>query len=295
MRFYPSKTMNKLNGRPWEPEKFTPYICLSPHYHASPNKGALPMLDSGAFQDVITENRLSFKGALERQLRLEEKKGFVSDKIVSYDRLVDEQVSNEKKLIKKRVTPEIGLKFVEESIDAGKYLADNRKELEPRTLVLSNQGVNQDQYLYCIQEILKFSEPQDTIGLGAFCIVGKKPYLQKEYFKILNKAIPLIRKKGIRDVHVFGVGVLKVLIKTDIIAKMHGINMSYDTSSYELNGINGITLINGFEGFKRKYTQEQKFIDYHPNELAHKNIEAVCKFWDTINQTTLWYFDENKN
>lgn len=265
---------------------------MNPLYPANVNSDIDVLLDSGAFQDVSQDSRLSFEGALERQLNYEEKQRFISERIVSYDRLVDEQLNSEGKQIKERVDWEKGEKYVEETINAAKFLADNRNELEPRKLVLSNQGTNIQQYLDCIKEILSFSEPHDIIGFGGFCIVGQKPKLVPQYYKIISRAIPLIRKKGIKEVHLFGVGTIPILETTAQIAKRCGVNLNYDTSTYEFNGVMGRTFVKGFTSLKQTYSKEDKFVNYNPNQQAHENIRAVVEYWKDLKQQTLWNFTE---
>lgn len=71
MRFYASKIHNNLNGRPFEPETYCDYLCINPYYKCNVINDAKFMIDSGAFQDVGTEKRLSFEDALKRQLDFE--------------------------------------------------------------------------------------------------------------------------------------------------------------------------------------------------------------------------------
>ena len=60
MKFYVSKCHDTLNGKEYSPETITPYLCLNPYYNATLKKHSKVnyILDSGAFQDVKTENRL---------------------------------------------------------------------------------------------------------------------------------------------------------------------------------------------------------------------------------------------
>lgn len=290
--FFPSKNHDRLNGAPFNPELLTGRACLNPYYKATvKGEEIVVILDSGAFQDVKGK-RLSFEGALERQLEFEKAQSFMSSLLVSYDRLVDEQINNEGKQIKSRVDWKTGEKFVEETINASKYISDRREELAPRKLVLSNQGTTTQQYLDCLKEILTFAEPQDIIGLGGFCIIGQKPSLVPQYFKIVKRAIPLIRDKGIKQVHVFGVGTIPILEKTALITGKYGMTLSYDTSAYELNGVLGKVFSKDTKKTKKVYTKEQKFVDYNPNQQAHDNIKAVKEFWDEVSQTTLWNFED---
>jgi len=92
MYFYVSKNHDRLNGKPFRPELVGERVCLNPKYRATVDTRRRPkvLLDSGAFQDRHADKRLTFGEALTRQLDFEEERGFTSELIVSYDRLVDE-------------------------------------------------------------------------------------------------------------------------------------------------------------------------------------------------------------
>jgi len=71
MIFYASKTNDTLNSRDYSIEDVSPHICVNPYYPVTVKPGTDYMIDSGAFQDVRSENRLSFEAALDRQLQYE--------------------------------------------------------------------------------------------------------------------------------------------------------------------------------------------------------------------------------
>lgn len=217
MRFYVSKCHDTMNGREYSPETVTPYLCLNPYYNASlkPHSRVRYLLDSGAFQDVRTENRLTAEQALSRQLAFEKRVGRKAESIVSYDRLVDEQVKDGVQF-KERVSSSIGKEYVNETVENAKYLCSQRKRLGDRRLVLSCQGADDRQYMDCMKAILDIAEPRDVIGLGGFCILSKSVKYETEFYNVVNKGFPLIRDRGIKRVHIFGMGVFRVLVQTDI-------------------------------------------------------------------------------
>ena len=167
MRFYASKTSNILNSMPFEPERYAHALMLNPNYTGVdiPND-TIYMMDSGAFQDVKDDQRLTFASALKRQLDFEKKLGVKAESLVSYDRLVDEQCENGVQF-KKRVDDDIGVDYVEETIKASEYFVKERDRgiLQGRNLVLSNQGCNVRQYVGCVNNILDIAEPNDIIGI----------------------------------------------------------------------------------------------------------------------------------
>lgn len=284
MHYYVSKNHNRLNGKTFSPEKINPHVCLNPKYGADVRSTptAKVLLDSGAFQDRQKDSRVSIQAALSRQLVFEEKQGFTSELLVSYDRLVDESEGTGRN--KKRVAHATAKKYVEETIDAAKYLADEREQLNPRRIVLSCQGTTVPQYIGCLKEILKFAEPDDVIGFGGFCIVGQRKSLSDQFFKILGQALPLIHKKQIERVHLFGVGYFPVLVRAHVMCRKAGITASYDTSSYEFNGVLGRVFNPLAPAMSPVFMPKDKHSLYHPAEIAKFNIAMVSDFWRRLNE-----------
>lgn len=282
MRYYVSKNHNTLNRKPFQPEKITPYICLNPYYSTSLSVPANVLLDSGAFQDVKTQHRLSFSSALQRQLDYEKGHNFTSECVVSYDRIVDEKYDKTMGQVKQRVDLRTATKYVRETIAAAKYLADQRSDMKSRKLILSCQGVTKRQYLYCLKEVLEFVEPEDIIGFGGFCIVGQKPQLITDFLRTVELALPKIKEKGVKRIHLFGVGVLRPLVRVYFLARKYGIDVSYDTSSYEFNSTMGKMFNPEILGMSKIFTKEEKFEMYHPCDLALFNIKLINLFWDQV-------------
>ena len=291
MRFYVSKCHNKLNGREFSPELVSPDICLNPYYPVRIDGGIRPniILDSGAFQDVATDSRLNFEEALQRQLDFEEKnlEGLEVEAIVSYDRLVDEQLDMVNGQIKKRVSHRLGKRFVEETVDAAEFLSKNRKRLGKRKLVLSCQGTTAPMYLDCVERVLSISNPEDIIGFGGFCIVSKGGFYERQYYRIIKKAIPMIAEAGNKRVHIFGLGMFRALTQTDIYARMHGIEASYDTSSPELNATFGKVFNPTNPALNQVYRKSHKKRGYHPADLAIFNIKMMRLFWEEHEEMAL--------
>lgn len=292
MQYYVSKNNNKLNRREFTPELINNRVCLNPLYKVQLKRKVNVLLDSGAFQDTKYQSRVSFARALGRQLEFETHSKFEAESIVSYDRMVDEAASPEGRgKNKRRVSYYTGERYVAETIDAAKYLADQRRDLRPRRLILSAQGVTSPQYLRCVKEILRFAEPTDILGLGGFCIIGQVPRLKKQYYKVLEAALPMVKRKGLKRVHVFGVGHFGVLVRTHMLCRSYGIIPSYDTSSYEFNSVLGRVfqpdvLHRGFDGPRMSPSLEKKdkYSVYHPRDWAHFNIELVSHFWERLNR-----------
>lgn len=231
-------------------------ICLTPYnLHA--------LLDSGAFQDVCGDKRITPQKALCRQLSYETrlKKAWLNQLIklqllayrcdinlpnqvlnlafyqainwkvsfiVSYDRLIDEKWINGAK-IKQRWAEDEAWKAVEETIEAARYLSSMRETLHPRTLILGCQGVTARQYKICTEEVLKYAVSSDWIGLGGWCILGKKQIYFNEFKKTLLQVIPLIAAKGIKHVHLFGVLWLPAVGVFQAMCDKYGLTCSTDS------------------------------------------------------------------
>lgn len=281
--FYASKIKTVLNRKPWIVEKVCDNICLNPHYPVRLRRRDINILmDSGAFQDVDTHTRLLLPEALKRQLLYEKYLGAISHRIVSYDQLVDEQVIKGKKT-KCRVDEAIGWDYVATTIEAAKYLASKRSSLKPRQLVLSCQGTTVEQYLDCIKEVLDVSEPGDCIGLGGFCIIGTRPKLQVQFFEIVKRGFPLIKKYGIEDVHLFGVTSIPILKRWSEINTSFGLNLSTDSSSLERAGIFGRVFLPETGSWDRKrYKKEDKYKNYHPRDLSLLNVLNFLEYLDSL-------------
>jgi hypothetical protein len=203
--------------------------------------------------------------------------------VVSYDRLVDESnVSSGKN--KKRVHHATAERYVKETVVAAKFLADSRSDLKGSRLVLSCQGTTLPQYVRCMKDVLEFAEPGDVLGLGGFCIVGQQHRYLDQLLAVTTAAIPLAKKRGLRQLHVFGLGWIPALAKMNVMAHHAGIECSYDTSSYELNGIHGSIFVGFKGGLTNVFSKIQKGKQYHPTALAHANLLLVQNYWNTFNQ-----------
>lgn len=281
MRYYASKTHNRLNGREFTPEAETA-VCINPYYKVT-IKGPAPfIIDSGAFQDVGAESRITPQEALRRQLDFERTvtpEGRPAYAIVSYDRLVDEQ-NIEGTQIKRRVTEEEGQQYVRETIEAAEYLASMRDALAPRKLILSCQGTTTAQYLDCIRRVLAVAIPGDIIGLGGFCIISRSKDAERQFYEVIEQGLPMIAEAGITEVHIFGVGMTRALIRAEKQAQHHGIALSYDTSSYEVNAVFGRVFDPARGQLCCVFDKAQKGTDYIPEKLARFNIRMALAFWD---------------
>lgn len=186
--------------------------------------------DSGAFPDV-SRGRISIPDALERQLAFESRSGYVSEFLVSYDRLIDEIMKGGKQ-VKKRWPENLGWSAVEETVAAAKFLSSQRERLGPRRLILSSQGVTPDQYTACSCRVLSHCQPVDCFGFGGFCIIGQRRHLLKGFAETVRRVLPLVKEAGLSRVHLFGVGYTPALLFFEAECRALGLAASTDTNRF---------------------------------------------------------------
>lgn len=215
------------------------YRCFSAVHRLrdwEPLSNVSALLDSGAFSDP-PENRLSPAGALDRQLCWERQArnecgaiGWRAEAIVSYDRLIDEVWAGGIRH-KQRWTVKAADAAVEETVEAARYLAARRRDLEPRRLVLSCQGVEAAQYFGCVQEVLQVATPNDWIGFGGWCILGRWKSWLHEFFRTIHLCLPEIAAAHIGRVHLFGCIWPPALGGLLWLADQYGITVSTDSAA----------------------------------------------------------------
>lgn len=193
------------------------------------------LLDSGAFSDP-PERRLDPQAALERQLGWERRAAdrwgmpITAEALVSYDELIDE-VWDAGERVKRRWSVQDAERAVGVTIEAARYLASQRDRLAPRQLVLSCQGVDHVQYAECAQGVLAYATPDDWLGLGGWCIIGRWQSWLPEYRRTLELVIPAAQCAGIRHVHLFGVLWEPAVAAILWIADQHGMSVSVDSTA----------------------------------------------------------------
>lgn len=206
--------------------------CHRPQAAVAPGCG---LLDSGAFSDP-PEKRLAPAQALERQLAFERAASgrwglnWQAHALVSYDRLIDEVwIAGERH--KRRWSIREAELAVRETIEAAHYLASQRKQLAPRKLILACQGVDAFQYEECMIEVLKVAQPDDCIGLGGWCLLGRWKTWLPTFWATLYRVLPRIAGAGVKRVHIFGVLYLPALGGLLWLADKYGLNVSTDSSA----------------------------------------------------------------
>lgn len=170
--------------------------------------------DCGAYSDT-TYYRLSDEESLERQLAHMRKYNAIRPDrkiyIASHDLLVDEQANAEGEREKNRMNPDLAVFAVRETIKAAEYINGRRDYIaeqtgQPAHLIISAQGSDADQYLYCSEKILPFINPDtDIFGLGGWCILGRQTSLMATYRETISRLVPLLKRWKIKKIHIWGV------------------------------------------------------------------------------------------
>lgn len=150
--------------------------------------------------------------------------------LASYDLLIDETwVAGHKH--KRRWSVEDAEWAVRETVDAAQYIAGRRADLYPRKLVLGCQGVDAVQYRECVQEVLRVATPDDWIGLGGWCILGRLQSWLPTFWATLYECLPLIQCAGVRHVHLYGVLWQPAVGGLVWLADQYGLSVSTDSAS----------------------------------------------------------------
>ena len=290
-QFYPSKNNNRLNRTKFTPELMTGTVkraMLNPHYPVTTAKGTKKIFDSGAFQESDMLNRLTPKQALKRQLTANDLVRFRSEDydnhaeaFITYDMLcgVDEALINGER-VKKRGTEETARPAVAATLESACYYASQRDRI-PGAIAFAAQGATPDQYINeCVIPMFDVMRPGDWFAFGGFCIIGMHTSLKPLFVETVARVLPLLVKRGITRAHILGVCVADMVKYAADQGRKHGVEMSTDSSSIEINSIMGKVWNNG--KWMKVYEKEQKYIDYWPAPLAHENIARYSRWSESL-------------
>ncbi len=294
MIFYPSKNHNDLNGAAFHPELITGTCMVNPHHPGvALADGTDVLIDSGAFQKADMHRRLHPAEALRRQATFAAKLAAgrrLTLRLVTYDMLkgVDEALTPEGERIKKRGTARTAAPAVTQTIWSANYYAAQRPWLRRVGLGLcfAAQGATVDQYLRCTRALLDVMEQDDWYAFGGFCIVGRQPSLKPQFVDTVRQVLPLLAAKGIRRAHILGVCVHDALMAAAELGRQHGVVLSTDSSSIEINSVHGKVWDTAHMStgrgspWRKVYDKAHKKaegpVSYHPCTLALANIERFA-------------------
>lgn len=298
MDFYPAKNNDRLNTRTFHPEAIAGRVMVNPRYPIRQLARVAPWwcarcatfhtfprvrCDSGAFQDV-GKRRMEPRQALEAQLRMEERlRWYLDDHDFHFETIfiyddpagVDEAVVDGRK-IKVRGTEESAIGAVQGTLEAARYYATQRHRIRGRVGWVG-QGINAAQYASCVVAMLAFMRPDDVFAFGGFCIWGRMPaQITPLAHGTLRRVIPLVRDvAGIRDFHLLGVMYAPGVTWAARAATMLGVSLATDGSGPEQAAcISGAVYRADGTQDHGVYTKEQKYKEYHPCDLALKNIST---------------------
>lgn len=278
MMFYPSKNNDRLNARPFNPERITGTAMVNPHYRCRVAPGTRYIIDSGAFQERDMVNRLQPWSALDRQLRFEAQieyrgHGGHAEALISYDMLdgVDEALTEDGR-VKRRGDDTTASRAVLETLRSARYYKTQESRVRG-AIAYACQGVSTAQYVACARELIPLIRPGvDWFAFGGLCITGIiRGQMLPVFASTLSAVVPMLADAGVARAHILGVCVPEAIRVCVDLERRHGVALSTDSRAPETAGcIYGRCYIEGVQ--TNKYAKEQKWIDYHPNDLAHQNV-----------------------
>lgn len=278
MYFYPAKNHDRLNGKPYQPEALTGRAMVNPHYRTRVLPGAAYIIDSGAFQERDMLARLEPWSALDRQLRFEAQieyrgHGGHAEGVVTYDMLdgVDEALTEEGR-VKRRGDDLTASRAVVETIRSARYYKTQEHRVRG-AIAYACQGVSTPQYVACAEQLLPLIRPGvDWFAFGGLCITGIiRGQMLPVFEQTLSAVVPMLASRGIHRAHVLGVCIPEAIQICVDLERRYGVVLSTDSRAPETSGcMYGRCYVEGRQ--TNKYTKAQKWIDYHPNDLAHANV-----------------------
>lgn len=290
MIFYPSKNHNDLNGLAFHPEEITGTVMVNPHHPGVVlADGTDVLIDSGAFQRADMHKRLHPAEALDRQTRFAAKLAAgrrLTMRLVTYDQLlgVDEALTPDGERVKKRGSERTAAPAVTQTLWSADYYAAQRTRLRRAGvgLCFAAQGATVAQYLRCTRALLDVMEESDWFGFGGFCIIGRQPSLKPQFVETVRQVLPLLAAKGIRRAHILGVCVHDALMAAAALGRAHGVVLSTDSSSIEINSVHGKVWDTAHMStgrgspwrkvYDKAHKKAAEGISYHPCTLALENI-----------------------
>lgn len=289
MDLYPSKNNNALNRLPFAPETVTGRAMVNPLYPVDLAPGTLALCDSTAFQTCLS--RVRPWTALDRQLRLEQQiawgmcdPDWFFEAVLTYDMLVgvDEAIV-EGKRVKRRGDETSAALAVQETIRSARYYHSQRERVRG-AIAHAAQGATPAQYLACVRALLPLMRPGvDWLAFGGFCIIGRMPRLMMPIFdETLGRVMPLLQAAGIVRAHILGVCYPPAIALAVQYERAYGVALSTDSSGLEQAAVFGRVYDGGDGRQRQRYTKTQKFIDYHPAQLAMQNIRDYSAWMATL-------------
>jgi hypothetical protein len=273
--FYPAKCNNDLNRRPFSPDEWTGRAMVNPLRRVRLHPATLAGCDSGGYQD--SDVRLLVFDALQRQLAYESwlswqvtgAPDWHFEFLVTYDRRIMGDPNP-------KVDQTLTLPAVHETLANAAYYASQRHRIRGR-ICFAAQGVNPDQYVRdCVTPMLDVMQPGDYFAFGGFAPAGKIPRLKPLFRETVARTLPLLKKRGIPRAHLLGICTADLIQFAAALGRQHEIEISTDSSSMEVNSVMGRVWSAG--RWEQRYSRAQKYIDYHPRDLAHANIAAYTQW-----------------
>lgn len=297
--FYPAKNNDRLNRNTFHPEIFGGRVMINPRYPIRQLARVAPWYcarcaafhtfprvrcDSGAFQDIgrRSHRRMPW-AALAEQLRLEEQlRWWLGDETFHFECLfiydnpagVDEAVLADGTKIKQRGTRLTAEKAVEDTIASARYYATQRHFIKG-AIGWVGQGIDPNQYAACVEAQLPLMQPGDVFAFGGFCIWGRMPaQITPIAYETIERVVPIVKAQGITDFHLLGVMYAPAIEWAAKVADRFGVTFATDGSGPEQAACIGGRGYSEGRQVDAGWLPSDKYISYHPCELAHANIKS---------------------
>lgn len=246
-----------------------PYVCVSPIHGKGRNQTmnsvalnpeARVLLDSGPFSEAmwfedlcpargtyaerLARSRLSCGEALDRQYRHMQKYGYGSqvEALASYDLLISDHClldpnSPSWRRVRRQWSEQDVAFALDETVRAAAFLDAHRNGF---ACALNIQGVTPEDYLESAQRILPYLRPGDIIGIGGWCLTGRKPKQLLPVFRAtMSLLIPFFAREQVKRIHLWGMCYATALGELLWLADQFGIEVSTDSAMPALRPNNG--------------------------------------------------------
>jgi len=163
---------------------------------------------------------------------------------------------------------------VDETLRSARYYATQAHRVRGE-IAYAAQGATVAQYLACVDALLPLMRPGvDWLAFGGFCIIGRVPSLKPLFYAVLDAALPRCRAAGITRAHLLGVTVADAITVAAGAERRYGVALSTDSTGPEQCAVFGRGYTADGRQTELGLRKQDKFITYHPRDLAHDNIRT---------------------
>jgi len=237
-------------------------------------------IDSGGFTDVHAHKRLTYREALDRQIKIAGRLNATPEMLAGYD------------LISPLCFPSSTRKFkspendhaIETTIKAAEWFDKHRDEMLGASPMFILQGAWPSDFMHCLEHIVPLLEEGDTIGFGSSASNNDK--IKQRLREITAGTCAKLQGTACNKVHYLGLSPINDLCQFDTYCRQRGIDPSYDTSSYIRRCAFGD--ISAPPDFNETVDALSKLDKQRRWTYFNISVGSVQAFWDHWN----FYFDD---